>query len=87
MVYISTYICPLNILRKIWEHIYQMDYRVSSLERAMNWGRGDGGGGMGLVVKEDIVCLALLCIIGIIIQQECTYCAINCYLFSTNKEK
>lgn len=43
-----------------------MDYRVSSLERAMNWGRGDGGGGMGLVVKEDIVCLALLCIIGII---------------------
>lgn len=32
----------------------------------MNWGHGDGGGGMGLVVKEDIACLALFCITGII---------------------
>lgn len=34
--------------------------------RAMNWGHVDGGGGMGLVAKEDVVCLALLRIIGVI---------------------
>lgn len=43
-----------------------MDYRVLSLERAMNWGHVDGGVGMGLVVKEDVICLALLRIIGVI---------------------
>ena len=56
----------------------------------MNWGLGDGGGGMGLVVKEGIVCLALLCIIwhkkfnkDVLISY-----AVKCYLFFLkNKEK
>ena len=45
--------------------MHWIDYSVLRLERAMNWGHGDGGGGMGLVVKEDIACLALFCITGI----------------------